>query len=37
MLFYDKGHLALKTHHQEIAGAVRGFLGRQVASKATIA
>src|SRR5579859_7780012 len=29
--FYDTGHFALETHHQEIAGAIRDFLGRQAA------
>src|SRR6266403_1371661 len=24
--FYDTGHFALETHHQEIAGAIRDFL-----------
>ena len=35
--FYNTGHFALETHHQEIAGAIRDFLGRKVASKATAA
>ena len=35
--FYDTGHFALETHHREIAGAIRDFLGRQVAYKATTA
>jgi pimeloyl-ACP methyl ester carboxylesterase len=35
--FYETGHFALETHHQEIAGAIRDFLGRKVASKATAA
>ncbi len=35
--FYDTGHFALETHHQEIAGAIRDFLGRKVASKVTAA
>src|SRR5882724_4368555 len=35
--FYDTGHFALETHHQEIAGAIRDFLGRKVASKASAA
>ena len=35
--FYDTGHFALETHHQEIAGAIRDFLGRKLASKATTA
>jgi pimeloyl-ACP methyl ester carboxylesterase len=35
--FYETGHFALETHHQEIAGAIREFLGRKLASKATAA
>jgi pimeloyl-ACP methyl ester carboxylesterase len=35
--FYDTGHFALETHHQEIAGAIRDFLDRKVASKASAA
>jgi len=35
--FYDTGHFALETHHQEIAGAIRDFLGRKLASTATAA
>src|SRR6266571_4085882 len=35
--FYDTGHFALETHHREIAGAIRDFLGRKLASKATTA
>jgi len=35
--FYETGHFALETHHQEIAGVIRDFLGRKVASKATAA
>jgi pimeloyl-ACP methyl ester carboxylesterase len=35
--FYDTGHFALETHHSEIAGAIRDFLGRKLASKATAA
>jgi pimeloyl-ACP methyl ester carboxylesterase len=35
--FYDTGHFALETHHREIAGAIRDFLGRKLASKATAA
>ena len=35
--FYDTGHFALETHHPEIAGAIRDFLARQAASKATTA
>ena len=32
--FYDTGHFALETHHREIAGAIREFLARKLASKA---
>ena len=32
--FYDTGHFALATHHREIAGAIRDFLGRKLASVA---
>jgi pimeloyl-ACP methyl ester carboxylesterase len=35
--FYDTGHFALETHHQEIAGAVRDFLSRNVAGQAKAA
>jgi pimeloyl-ACP methyl ester carboxylesterase len=35
--FYDTGHFALETHHQEIAGAIRDFLSRTLASNATAA
>lgn len=35
--FYDTGHFALETHHCEIAEAIREFLGRKLASKATTA
>jgi len=35
--FYDTGHFALETHHQEIAGAIGDFLGRKLVSKATAA
>ena len=35
--FYDTGHFALETHHREIAEAIREFLGRKLASKATTA
>jgi len=28
--FYDTGHFALETHHQEIAGAIRDFLNRKL-------
>ena len=30
--FYETGHFALETHHQEIAGAIRDFLGRKLAT-----
>ena len=32
--FYDTGHIALETHHREIAGAIRDFLERQLVSMA---
>ena len=32
--FYETGHFALETHHREIAGAIRDFLGRQTGLKA---
>jgi pimeloyl-ACP methyl ester carboxylesterase len=35
--FYDTGHFALETHHREIAGAIRDFLGRQLTSKVATA
>jgi pimeloyl-ACP methyl ester carboxylesterase len=35
--FYDTGHFALETHHREIAGDIRDFLGRQPALKAATA
>ena len=35
--FYDTGHFALETHHREIAGAIRDFLGRQLAQKVATA
>jgi len=35
--FYDTGHFALETHHQEIAGAIRDFLGRKVVTQAQVA
>lgn len=35
--FYDTGHFALETHHREIAGAIRDFLGRKLASGASAA
>jgi hypothetical protein len=31
--FYDTGQFALETHYQEIAGAIRDFLGRKLSSK----
>jgi pimeloyl-ACP methyl ester carboxylesterase len=31
--FYDTGHFALETHHQEIAGAIRDFLSRSLAAQ----
>jgi pimeloyl-ACP methyl ester carboxylesterase len=31
--FYDTGHFALETHHQEIAGAIRDFLGRKLSAE----
>jgi pimeloyl-ACP methyl ester carboxylesterase len=34
ILFYDTGHFALETHHREIAGAIRDFLCRTLASRA---
>jgi len=35
--FFDTGHFALETHHREIGEAIREFLGRELASKATTA
>jgi pimeloyl-ACP methyl ester carboxylesterase len=35
--FYDTGHFGLETHAAEIASAIRDFLGRQFAPKATAA
>ena len=35
--FYDTGHFALETHAEEIAGAIRGFLSRKLASRASTA
>ena len=35
--FYDTGHFALETHHQEIAGAIRDFLGRKLTRQASAA
>jgi pimeloyl-ACP methyl ester carboxylesterase len=31
--FYDTGHFALETHHQEIAAAIRDFLTRNIAAR----
>jgi pimeloyl-ACP methyl ester carboxylesterase len=33
--FYDTGHFALETHHQEIGSRIMDFLGRNVKSRAT--
>ena len=35
--FYDTGHFALETHHQEIAEAIRGFLDRKLTKEASAA
>jgi len=35
--FYNTGHFALETHAQDIAAAIRDFLGRKVTSKASAA
>ena len=35
--FHDTGHFALETHHREIAEAIREFLSRNLAPKATAA
>lgn len=35
--FYDTGHFALETHYQEIAGTIRDFMGRNVATQAQAA
>ena len=35
--FYDTGHFALETHHQEIGNAILDFLARTVKSRATTA
>ena len=35
--FYDTGHFALETHHQEIAEAIRDFLGRKLTKEARAA
>ena len=35
--FYDTGHFALETHHQEIAAAIRDFLTRNVTTQSKVA
>ena len=35
--FYDTGHFALETHHQEIAGAIQEFLARHLAAQTRVA
>ena len=35
--FYETGHFGLETHHREIGGAIRDFLGRKLAFKTTAA
>ncbi|HSA94131.1 MAG TPA: alpha/beta hydrolase [Terriglobales bacterium] len=35
--FYDTGHFALETHHQEIAEAIRDFLGRSLILEGRVA
>jgi pimeloyl-ACP methyl ester carboxylesterase len=35
--FYDTGHFALETHHQEIAGVIRNFLIRNITTQAQVA
>jgi pimeloyl-ACP methyl ester carboxylesterase len=35
--FYETGHFALETHHQEIAAAIREFLGRKLTTEASAA
>jgi len=35
--FYDTGHFALETHHQEIAGTIRDFLDRKLITQASAA
>jgi pimeloyl-ACP methyl ester carboxylesterase len=35
--FYDTGHFALETHHQEIAGAIKDFLGRTLSRQSRAA
>jgi pimeloyl-ACP methyl ester carboxylesterase len=35
--FYDTGHFALETHHQQIAGGIRDFLDRKLTTRAIAA
>jgi pimeloyl-ACP methyl ester carboxylesterase len=35
--FYDTGHFALETHHQEIAAAIRDFLARNITTQEQVA
>jgi hypothetical protein len=35
--FYDAGHFALETHAQQIAGAIREFLGRKLKTQTSAA
>lgn len=35
--FYDTGHFALETHHQEISAAIRDFLIRNITTQAQVA
>jgi pimeloyl-ACP methyl ester carboxylesterase len=35
--FFDTGHFALETHHEEIADAIRDFLGRNLAAQTNAA
>jgi hypothetical protein len=35
--FFDAGHFALETHVEEIAGAIRAFLGRHLSTQASAA
>jgi hypothetical protein len=35
--FFDTGHFALETHYQEIADAIRDFLGRNLATQTKVA
>jgi pimeloyl-ACP methyl ester carboxylesterase len=35
--FYETGHFALETHHQEIAGAIKDFLGRKLVTQSQAA